>query len=150
MLGVYFISRSFHGFAFAFICGGGGGVALALLLTGCTTKLADINPNQPISGDVKPVYGSACSYFTWPYGNADDLKQEALQQAQQQANAFAQSDKIVAQTVARSWGKNADNIKAKQWELINTKVTKTIWPWFWWLLGQKCVYVRGYARPVTH
>ncbi|CRF48566.1 hypothetical protein HHE03_01240 [Helicobacter heilmannii] len=82
-------------------------------------------------GHVNPVIGYACDNFTWPYGPVDDLKQQALQQVQNQANNYA---------VAAG---------AKEGELINVTVKKEIWPWFWWLLGSKCVKVEGYARPKT-
>ncbi|WP_053830165.1 hypothetical protein [Helicobacter heilmannii] len=102
------------------------------MLAGCTTKIASINPNQPMTGGhVNPVIGYACDNFTWPYGPVDDLKQQALQQVQNQANNYA---------VAAG---------AKEGELINVTVKKEIWPWFWWLLGSKCVKVEGYARPKT-
>lgn len=112
---------------------GGGGAIVALLISGCTTKLATINPNQPLTGHTTPVYGYACNNFTWPYGTAhnEELKQQAMQQVQQQANTYASS------------------FGAKQGELININVTKEIWPWFYWLLGLECVKVRGYARPKT-
>ncbi len=80
---------------------------------------------------MQSVYGVACKAFTWPYGNKDDdeLKQQAMQQVNTQAQAYA--------TAAN----------AKEAELANVNITKNIWPWFWGLMGQKCVEARGYAIP---
>ncbi|WP_158653142.1 SIMPL domain-containing protein, partial [Helicobacter baculiformis] len=75
-----------------------------------------------------------CNNFACPYGkdHNEDFKRRAMQQAQQQANAYARG------------------LGAKQGELININVTKEIWPWFWRVLGMKCVKVRGYARHIAH
>ncbi|WP_199764210.1 hypothetical protein [Helicobacter felis] len=68
---------------------------------------------------MQSVYGVACKAFTWPYGNKDDeLKQQAMQQVNTQAQAYA--------TAAN----------AKEAELANVNITKNIWPWFWGLMGQ--------------
>ncbi|WP_197536188.1 hypothetical protein, partial [Helicobacter heilmannii] len=129
--------------------GGGGGAIAALLFAGCTTKIAEIKPNQPVTGEMHTVYGYACDYFTWPYGPADDLKQQALQQAQSQANNWAQAahSEATADAIAAQGYRGRVKVARKEWELVNTVVKKEIWPWFYGLLGMKCVRVQGSARP---
>ncbi len=80
---------------------------------------------------MQSVYGVACKAFIWPYGNKDDdeLKQQAMQQVNTQAQAYVAA------------------ANAKEAELANVNITKNIWPWFWGLMGQKCVEARGYAIP---
>ncbi|WP_163531710.1 hypothetical protein [Helicobacter suis] len=111
----------------------GGGVAIALLISGCSAKLGSINPNQPLTEDMRPVLGHACKHFTWIYGKAhdEDLKQEAMQQVTSQANNYARA------------------ANAKEAELVNVKITKHFYPWFSLLVGSKCVNVKGFARPKT-
>ncbi|WP_104690173.1 SEL1-like repeat protein, partial [Helicobacter felis] len=106
-------------------------LASLFLFSACTTKIGSINPNQPNNPKMQSVYGVACKAFTWPYGNKDDdeLKQQAMQQVNTQAQAYV--------TAAN----------AKEAELANVNITKNIWPWFWGLMGQKCVEARGYAIP---
>ncbi|WP_053829319.1 hypothetical protein, partial [Helicobacter heilmannii] len=127
---------------------GGGGAIVALLLAGCTTKIAEIKPNQVVTGNTHSVYWSACQSFTWPYGPVDDLKQEVMQHLQEQMNAYAQGERAgrTAQSI-EAHGRYVGEAKVKEWELVNTKFTKTIYPYFWGLLGMKCVEARGFARP---
>ncbi|CRF41882.1 hypothetical protein HAL013_00280 [Helicobacter ailurogastricus] len=128
---------------------GGAGAIAVLLLAGCTTKIAEIKPNQPVTGEMRSVYGYACDYFTWPYGSADDLKQQALQQAQSQANNWAQAahSEATADAIAANGYRRGVRVAKQEWELVNTVVKKEIWPWFYGLLGMKCVKVQGSARP---
>ncbi len=118
-------------------------------MAGCTTKIAEIKPNQPVTGEMHSVYGQACDYFTWPYGSVDDLKQQALQQAQSQANTFAEAEHAedTADALAARGYKTGVRVARREWELVNTTVKKEIWPWFYGLLGMKCVKVQGSARP---
>ncbi len=112
--------------------GGGGGATLlaGLLLVGCTTKIGSINPNHPSDPKMQKVYGVACDSFTWPYGKNDEaLKSRAMESVNAQAQAIVSA---------------AD---AKEAELANVNITKNIWPWFWGLMGQKCVQIDGYAIP---
>ncbi len=112
------------------------GALMSALLIGCTTKIDSINPCQPLkSGNVHPVYGRACNYFTLLYGKSGlaSLRQKAMAQVQTQANSYV-----------KTLGKS-------KWELINTTVSKEAWPYLPWVLslflGTKCVKIKGYVRP---
>ncbi len=122
-------------FSSSLIKWGGMGLVGAFFMLGCS-KVASINPGQPTTGQVKPIHGYSCNkqkmWPIWPYGKKgiENLKKEAMQQAQDQADAYA-----------KSLGKS-------QGELINTTVTLESWPLprYLFFLGSKCVKVQGYAR----
>ncbi|WP_104750129.1 hypothetical protein [Helicobacter cynogastricus] len=74
-----------------------------------------------------------------------------MQHMQEQMNVFAQGEQRVAlsKAVLANNGalKPGTEPKAREWELVNTKITKKIWPWFWGLVGGVCVEGKGFARP---
>ncbi|WP_432706774.1 hypothetical protein, partial [Helicobacter bizzozeronii] len=102
-----------------------------LLFAACTTKIGSINTGKPIDPKMKAVSGLACNSFTWPYGSGGDeaLKNQAMEQINTQSQA------IVAA---------AD---AKEGVLTNVTIERRILPWFWWLMGSRCVAVNGYVMP---
>ncbi|WP_104629764.1 hypothetical protein [Helicobacter bizzozeronii] len=111
--------------------GGGATLLAGLLLVACTTKIGSINTGKPVDPKMKPVSGLACNSFTWSYGSGGDeaLKNQAMEQINTQSQA------IVAA---------AD---AKEGVLTNVTIERRILPWFWWLMGSRCVAVNGYVMP---
>ncbi|WP_158652956.1 hypothetical protein [Helicobacter bizzozeronii] len=112
-----------------------GGIAATLLagllFAACTTKIGSINTGKPIDPKMKAVSGLACNSFTWPYGSGGDeaLKNQAMERINTQSQA------IVAA------------VDAKEGVLTNVTIERRILPWFWWLMGSRCVAVNGYVMP---